>query len=162
MQYVSKTQNTNKKEKSLSSCTSTQNSNKNIAMFKLNSSIEEAFALKVEKEQIDTRLKELNEVIKSYAVFENDKKTAVIHCTAPFSVKVSARESIKWDNEKVFKLKEILGNEEFARIFKSEYKHHSKQVLDNFLAFAHKNFKKSVLDAFEIQTSYHVNIEECK
>ncbi len=122
--------------------------------------IQEAYFLKQEKERIELKLKNLHENIITFANFSEGKKTVTLPCQLALTAKVSIRENLKWSQEKLSRLKSILGESQFSKLFKTEYKHNSKQVLDNFIDYAPKKFKEPLLNSFTIQTSYSVSIEK--
>ncbi len=122
--------------------------------------IQEAYFLKQEKERIESKLKNLYESIITFANFSEGKKTVTLPSQLALTAKVSIRESLKWNQEKLCNLKNVMGEHQFSKLFKSEYKHNSKQVLDNFIDYAPKKLKEPLLDSFTIQSSYSVSIEK--
>ncbi len=142
--------------------TNKKSSNSKSQAERLNRSVEEAFALKSEKDRIDARLKELYSFIIAQANFNKDNKTVMLEIALPYVVKVVARDTIKWNQSKLLSLRNELDTNDFERLFKSEYKHQSKQVIDNFILFAPPTQAKAIADAFSLQTTFSVSIEKAK
>lgn len=112
--------------------------------------------LKAQANDIKEQITLLEQEIGKTAVFPDGKKTSNYEQDG-FSVKVERKETLKWDQDKLNKARAELGDGIFLRLFKFEWKHKQKAVLDEFLA--HDAKAQTIQDALTIKNNFSVSIE---
>lgn len=129
----------------------------------MNTKLQQLFSLKQQEEILKAQANEIKEQINSLeqeigktAVFPQGKKTSNYEQDG-FSVKVERKETLKWDQDKLNKARAELGDDTFLRLFKFEWKHKQKAVLDEFLA--NDANAKHLKDALTISDKFSVSIE---
>lgn len=129
----------------------------------MNTKLQQLFSLKQQEEILKAQANEIKEQINSLeqeigktAVFPQGKKTSNYEQDG-FSVKVEHKETLKWDQDKLNKARAELGDDTFLRLFKFEWKHKQKAVLDEFLA--NDANAKPLKDALTIFDKFSVSIE---
>lgn len=112
--------------------------------------------LKAQASDIKEQITLLEQEIGKTAVFPNGKKTFNYEQDG-FSVKVERKETLKWDQEKLNQARAKLGDKTFLRLFKFEWKHKQKAVLDEFMS--NNANAQPLKDALTITDKYSVSIE---
>lgn len=93
--------------------------------------IDEGARLKSEIQEHQTRLREINKILADSLEFNGKKSTKAEGYS--FVANVSLKESISWDQEALNQSRAKLGDEEFFKLFKWEFKPRAKKELDGFL-----------------------------
>ncbi len=105
--------------------------------------IREGAALKDEIDGKAARLRVINQTLAESARFENGKETATLF-GAGYKVKVSQRESVSWDQERILKFREYINEGKFEELFKVVYEPTSKKTIDGFIAHADKELSNGL------------------
>lgn len=114
--------------------------------------------LKNELDNIQARLKEINQQIFEQTTFANGKNTVNTQA-GNINAKIQRKETYSWDQVKLDTARQILGDSKFLEIFAFKWKESSKKAIDGFLAHAPAEQKKPVMDALTIKPSFSVTYE---
>ena len=114
--------------------------------------------LKTELDNIQARLKEINQEIFEKTTFANGKNTVNTQ-VGNINAKIQRKETYAWDQAKLDEARQILGDAKFMRIFAFKWKESSKKTIDGFLANAPEEQKKPVMNALTIKPSFSVTYE---
>lgn len=114
--------------------------------------------LKTELDNIQARLKEINQEIFEKTTFANGKNTVNTQA-GNINAKIQRKETYAWDQAKLDEARQILGDAKFMRIFAFKWKESSKKTIDGFLANAPEEQKKPVMNALTIKPSFSVTYE---
>jgi len=95
--------------------------------------IMEGARLKGQIEAAQAQLRKINLELGARAEFRDGKQTACLF-GAGYRVKISLRENVSWDQEKLLKLAEFLPKGKFNELFKVVYEPTSKKTIDGFIA----------------------------
>ncbi len=79
-------------------------------------------------------LRRINQVLAEKAAFKPGSKTGHL-AGRHFAAKVSLRENVKWDQDVLANVRQAMGDAEFFRVFKWEFKPASEKVLAGALEF---------------------------
>lgn len=113
--------------------------------------------LKAQANDIKEQITVLEQEIGKTAVFAQGKKISNYEQDG-FAVKVERKETLKWDQEKLNKARAEIGDSIFLRLFKFEWKHKNKSVLEDFLSDGDQNNAR-IREALTITDKFSVSIE---
>jgi hypothetical protein len=97
--------------------------------------IQEGAKLKEDIQEMTARLRQIHLRLIENTSFHDGKNTATLS-GAGYKVKISLRESIAWDQEKILKFREYVPEKKFVELFKVIYEPTSKKMIDGFIAHA--------------------------
>jgi hypothetical protein len=95
--------------------------------------VEELGNLKAEADRIAARIRALKDGIDAAVEFEGGKKSATLFSDS-WKVTIHRKNDIKWDQDRIEAIRARMPEDDFFGLFKWEYRHASKKVLDAHLA----------------------------
>ena len=101
--------------------------------------------LKEEEADLKERIKEARSELESELDF-GGKRTVHLFGNR-YKATVQMRTDVKWDQDKIERLRAVMPESDFFDLFKWEYKHSSKKTLDAYLKLS--EFKDSIKEACE-------------
>lgn len=113
--------------------------------------------LKAQQNDIKEQIVLLEKEIGEHTAFPKGKKTANYEQDG-FNAKVEYKETLKWDQDLLNKARAEMGDREFLRLFKFEWKHKNKSALEDFLSDGDQN-NALVREALTVTGKYSVSFQ---